>query len=357
MNTPTVSYFQDDHIHKEAKTIHTKRLCCERTRLGSPASITQIPQFVSSVTVSMPATQKDAIEARLIMAREIRSVYINLVVSQTFISTDVFDNEGMLENPLEDPMGVVATAVTTMRLVYPGDKAASALKPGSYMTLETECRCYMAAALFIAYKAKSEDCWVGGSMAEFVLSKFLSKKDFNGNGVDCFKKAEILTNYEVKLLKQYPMFSLIDSNVYSMVECLLWKFMHASSLTRTTVLTILSVFNFYYTLCVTSKSSSEIIETFYSTYGISPIPMGFIIIGALSVDICDNHNKGSTCSSKLVFDEHATEFALQISSRASETNIQSLGTCDNKRLHTLTSRKTVISVKKLLLHKFKTWSK
>ena len=115
-------------------------------------------------------------------------------------------------------MGVLAAAQAIIRHAYRGELAENELVSGGHWGLSRHSRHFMAAALFVAFKAKTEDTWNRDeSIPKHVLSKFVTHQEYDDKAPSA-KFATFLTHAEMQLLKQLPIHILMEFNVHSVVE-------------------------------------------------------------------------------------------------------------------------------------------
>ena len=223
-------------------------------------------------TVAAPSRSAGAIQVRAMMAEQIRKVYVSFVSEGHFQFTDMFEQKGLMQCPTEDPMGVVAAAVAIVHYVYNGPEAEDAHAPGMHMHLTRDARHYMAAALFLAYKAKSEDSWHKGNMPAVLLSRFVSELEYQLGGygrvyqdLRATKMSRALTECEFHILDRLPTFSLLDFNFQCVFEHQIERLMTPSmSAGGTAVLSskagiaIMSCFGFYYQELLTDRKSESV---------------------------------------------------------------------------------------------------
>lgn len=298
-----------------------------------------------------PATDPDAIQARALMAKYIYRVYVDFVAQGHFMYTDVPDQRGLLTSPIEDAMGVMAAAIAMVRAIYHGNTAAEKLKPGMHMSLDKETRHYMAAALFIAYKAKSEDSWKGGSMTRALLSRFVTELEYP-DAYSRMQMARIIVQAEANILLLLPTLSLVDGNIHSMVEHRLAEMMNMADskgkqmMPTTAAVAVLSLFGYYYNL-VTVHTDTELIERISTTYSMMDAAMGFVAVGAASVAIAPTFEDCDRPSKELKFSRNSVNAAVCIVSAAARKDFQKYAGV-GVHVQALTARSTILHAQAVL---------
>lgn len=339
-----------------------KRHCSPSTSVNSsPATVISVPPptppppSISATIihipinriVNKPAMDFAAIAARNAMAKYMRRVYIDFVLAGTFMDSDVDDSKkGLLMSPEEDPMGVVAAAISIMRSLYSGDSAKDVHCKEKFMQLELCARHYMAAALYIAYKAKSEDTWKGGIMSRAIFSRFVTREEYP----TAFSRVGItatLVRAEYSLLNALPVFSLIDGNIQSAVESQLDVMMQTSEtgeaplVTETASFAVLACFGYYYHV-VTCVTDTELVEELCAEHGIGVVAMAFVEIGLASMIASQHFKPHELPDARLVFNRLTSMCALRIISAAVKTDLdRSNAASMHDSLQALTKRSTI----------------
>lgn len=295
--------------------------------------------------IGLPSTDHDVIRARSLITKHIRQVYMDFVCEGHFMFTDVFDrNCGLLTTPAEDPMGVVAAATAIMRYHYADAYAKNILRPGMYMELSSDVRHYMAAALFLAYKAKSEDTWSGGMMTRAVLARFVTDLEYP-NDESRMRMARFVMQAEVNLLKCLPILSLVDGNIHGVVERQLSHLMQTNLLTPTACMAVLSCMGYYYHH-VTAVNDTEAVEELCTTHGMNEVASAFVQIGALSIPCATTFKAEDVPDHRLCFSAASTQCALRIVQAVVHTDFDRTHLPSSSvHLQAMTCRLAVLTVK------------
>lgn len=323
-------------------TVASKHLAPPPVDIPAPASDDRARKLMCT-----PAKDPDAQWVRAQMAKRVKAVYCDFVREGSFMFTDVHDKRGFLTTPHEDPMGVIAAAISITRAIYTSDTAADVFRPGMYTSLEHDARCNMAAALFIAYKCKSEDSWQGGCMPKAMMSRFVTEIEYPDHYAQS-KMPRLLAQAEVNLLSRLPILSLVDCNIHSTVEMQLTQMIKDKLLTATASAAVLSCFGYYHEL-VTCHTETELVEESCATYSIDATGMAFIAIGAASILSCTCFDHEDIPSTNFKFTDAAGAIASRILSAAVRKDIDRSDIPPNSvQLQMLLSRATILKAQKLL---------
>ena len=315
---------------------------------GTAATV--VPELTSCL-ISKPASDIDSISARALIAKHIRRVYRDFVCEGCFMFTDVFDRScGLLTTPMEDPMGVVAAAITIMRYYYTDKEAKSALRPGMHMGLCPEVRHYMAAALFMAYKAKSEDSWNGGTMTRAVLSRFVSKDEYPNERARS-RMAGLVFQAEGNLLIALPILSMVDSNIHGVLEHQLAYLMKPNPetsetplLTPTACMAILSLFGCFYQL-LTESTDTELVEELCAEFGMRDVALAFVQLGAYAIQCALSFERVDRPDSRLQFGCTTSLCAMRIIAAAVRKDFdRSYMPFSSIHLNAMTCRASILSI-------------
>ena len=246
---------------------------------------TNIP-MLRLCAIGRKATDIDAITARALFSRQLLVVYTALVKRGLFSFTDI--NSGVVKTTGEDSMGVVTAACSIIRFYYSGDRAALAYDPHSHMGLSIESRHLLAAALFLAYKMKSEDTWRNGQMAYHVLSMFVTALEYPTEDAKR-RMPEVVMRTEAILLAQAPVHSLVDGNIASVVEHQLDHLLKKKILTEAVCISILSLLgHVHYRL--TAVVDTELIETLCAEFGMHDVACSFVKLCIEITNSCKSFN-------------------------------------------------------------------
>lgn len=333
---------------------------CSGCASSSPTSVTAMPhaslsrdavRIPSPVPpnaengIGVPAKDPDAIMVRSLMARHVRTIYREFCSQGSFMYTDIYESRGLLSTPMEDPMGVCVAAVSILRAFYTDERARDIFRPGMFMNLHPQARHYMAAALYLAYKAKSEDSWQGGTMTRAVLSRFVTELEYP----DAFSRrrmAEIVVEAELNLLNELPILSLLDANIHSVIEYQLGLLMKEPEpvVTPTAAIAILSAFGIHYAT-VSADTETELVEEMCEKHSIGEVAMAFVAVGAALMQGCPSvFDKGDIPGSNLHFSCTSLQIAKRIIAATVRKDIDRSGvTAKSAALIAMTLRTTILA--------------
>ena len=224
-----------------------------------------------------------AIQVRKKFSRKMASVYADMCGLSLWMSRNVFES-GSCEftmHPSIDSMGVVFTANTIMRVMYPGESAEFAHDPEEFMQLTLTCRIYMAAAFFLSYKLKSEDGWKSGTgMSAYLLSKFLAPYELRGVGRS--KMSDIIMDAELAILDGFKIHTISEFNFYSVAEYKLEYLLKEGVITPLAASMALSVVSFYLHL-FTGVVDTELLEEMAENHGGDAVCLALVAIALSSI--------------------------------------------------------------------------
>lgn len=228
---PVVKRMRTEPKCEKATTQNRQSPTCIVIDIDEPSKVVSTPNSkpanntIELVLMELSRVERtrrgNSVMARAIMCAKIQDVYSDLVRDRIFMCSDIRNHphqQRFLKSSGEDPMGVLAAAQAIIRHAYRGELAENELIPSGHWGLSKHCRHFMAAALFLAYKAKTEDTWGrDDSIPRRVLSKFVTHSEYDDT-VPSSRFATFLTHAEMQLLKQLPIHILMECNVHSVVE-------------------------------------------------------------------------------------------------------------------------------------------
>ena len=256
--------------------------------------------------ISSPARDDPtAIHVRKTIAIKIYSVHAEMCGSSAFTSRNIFvcGAAPFLVHPCCDSMGVASTACEIIRMLYSGNGAHVAFSEGDYLNLSIDCRVKMAAALFLAYKIKSEDTWNAGSrVAQFILGRFVTTREFSTQTM-LSKMAAVLTKAEFEILQTLQIHRLSEYNLAALFDYKLTHLLQQELITPLAASMCISVSSFYINFfrCVTQ---TEFLETMCEKFGIDSVALSLLVVATstlMSSFIVDFPNIPK--SSSFTFDE------------------------------------------------------
>lgn len=298
--------------------------------------------------VNKPAKDTDAIKARSLMAQNLYRIYAEFVQAGNFMFTDIFDKSGLLTSPMEDPMGVVTAAVSIMRAFYPEDQARDVLEHGQFMSLDIETRHYMAGALFLAYKAKSEDSWKNGMMTRAVLSRFVTEIEYPTKDSH-LKMAPLVVQAEKNILMELPTLSIVDANLHSVIEVQLAYLNQGPKpiLSSTASLAVLSCYGRYFHL-LTAITDTELLEELCAEFGSADVGMAFVELGVASMHGAQTFEDTDLPDNRLRFNCNSSICALRMLEVALKTGFDKSYKMASPHIRQLISHHTLLAAQSCL---------
>jgi len=289
----------DDDVWREVDTDDegaTKRQCCVTGVSTTPSPLSVCSPLDRAAggdgdnggdaTMFASATTPGAITARRLMAIHLQRVVVDFCDQKSFFKlSDVEMPKAqtfLFLSQAEDPMGVASAAIAILRAFYSGNTAVRVLDRGKHMGLKLECRQYMAAALFLAYKAKSEDLWAGGYMSRAVMCAFVTRQEFPDDEA-CEALAPILCASEMELIMSLPIARLLEHDLYGEIEERLIELKKQKVVDDLSSMAVLSCFARYnHAMHTTLSLNTECLDQIRARVGVKTLGSAFTLIGMLS---------------------------------------------------------------------------
>lgn len=265
-------------LPKTSITVIEEPLSTQTCTTQEKNTILPILMPLPAMRLSTVGSSSEAIMARSLMCEHIIRAYSRLVDNGTFCQTNICpdcNSTSFLAHPIEDPLGVLAAATSVIRHAYKGDSAAKELQSGSHFNLSKDARHFMAAALFISYKAKTEDTWrASANIPKLVLTPFITAGDYCDK-VSNARLAKYLTEAEVLLLCELPIHTLIEFNAHSVVEVHLWELVARGVIGKTCAFAALSACGIMLNQIV-SLSKKDLLSELQSAYPMHVVANGLL---------------------------------------------------------------------------------
>jgi hypothetical protein len=178
------------------------------TRASSPTLPREQPCFAAPRRTS---------SSRVLLANAanlMRDVYVHLVRNRVFIGNDVLEHYEPLDCASLDPMGVLFSAQTMMRVALTQELLAE-------HNLDMQIRELMASILLIVYKMRSESAfrqqyYDSHSAMTVVMSQFMQPSELPLRQLDAVR--EHLTHLELEMMTKLPLFALVDETPHAAME-------------------------------------------------------------------------------------------------------------------------------------------
>jgi len=149
-------------------------------------------------------------------ANLVRDVYLHLVKHHVFIVSDIFDSNNVLTCASLDPMGVLFSAQTILRIVLTEELLAT-------HGLDVQVRELCAGVLLLCYKLKSESHWREGySISAIVFTQFMQQHELPIRNDE--KARALVAHLEFELATKLPLFKLVDETPHAACEWTLYKY-------------------------------------------------------------------------------------------------------------------------------------
>lgn len=171
-------------------------------------------EVLSQLCFAMPTRSGSSRVLLASAANMARDVYVHLVKLCVFSGTDILSNYGALDCPSLDPMGVLFSVQTILRLALTQELL-------SHHNLDLQIRELVATVLMLVYKVRSESYFrhryvSDHSVGTIVMSQFMQSSELPLRNLDAVRSH--MMHLEVEMLNKLPLLSLIDDNPHTGME-------------------------------------------------------------------------------------------------------------------------------------------